>query len=347
MEKNSRYILKIPIKNIYHMLSYAYNMLKTDGFAYLANEDFENIYELLSEVLILGIGRLIKQGIYQEYISYSDDINVIRGKVDLSSSIKLKSKYSMKISCTFDEFSSNNMYNNIIKSTCISLIGNNDIGLEKRKKIKRYMAYFNEAECIDLNQINWNKIKFSRNNLIYKMIIDICFLLNNGLIVNEEDGKYKFTAYLKDRQMAKLYEKFIYEFYKKECPHLKVKYQETIRWKSDDGNIGMLPNMSTDISLEDKEKKLIIDTKFYSQCLQKNYISNKSTFISGNIYQIFAYVKNSIFNGQVSGMLLYPTVEYDAAYDYILSGNKVSIRTVDLNKDFREIRESLIKIIDI
>ncbi|MGV7067223.1 5-methylcytosine restriction system specificity protein McrC, partial [Bacillus velezensis] len=138
--------------------------------------------------------------------------------------------------------------NNIIKSTCISLIGNNDIGLEKRKKIKRYMAYFNEAECIDLNQINWNKIKFSRNNLIYKMIIDICFLLNNGLIVNEEDGKYKFTAYLKDRQMAKLYEKFIYEFYKKECPHLKVKYQETIRWKSEDGNIGMLPNMSTDIS---------------------------------------------------------------------------------------------------
>ena len=51
---------------------------------------------------------------------------------------------------------------------------------------------------------------------------------------------------------------------------------------------------------------LIIDTKFYPNALQTNF--DHKTFISGNMYQIFSYVKNSLFDGAKSGMLLYPTV---------------------------------------
>ena len=75
--------------------------------------------------------------------------------------------------------------------------------------------------------------------------------------------------------------------------------------------------------------------------MQKNYLSENKTFISGNLYQIFTYVKNSAFNGEVSGMLLYPTVEYDLNQAYKLSGNNVFIKTVDLNKDFRDISKIL------
>lgn len=103
------------------------------------------------------------------------------------------------------------------------------------------------------------------------------------------------------------------------------------------GYIDLLPSMSTDISLTRNDHRLIIDTKFYTQAMQKNYLSENKTFISGNLYQIFAYVKNSDFRGQVSGMLLYPTVDYNLNQSYKLSGNKVFIKTVDLNKDFNEI----------
>ena len=52
----------------------------------------------------------------------------------------------------------------------------------------------------------------------------------------------------------------------------------------------MLPIMQTDIMLTYQEKILIIDAKYYSQIMQKRF--QHSSIRSGNLYQMFAYVKN-------------------------------------------------------
>lgn len=342
---SSNYQLKIPIRNIYYMLSYAYNVLKQDSFANLGEEEFENIYDLLTEILIRGIRNQVKKGIYKEYINIDEPLALVRGKIDISESIKLKVKSSLKLHCAYDEFSSNNILNQIIKSTCIKLIKNNGIDITKKKKLESLMLYFEEVMEISINDIEWNKLKYHKNNLTYKMLINICFLINEGLIVNESEGRNKFVTFIKDRQMAILYEKFIYEFYRQEFPQYKVKYQEQIKWKSDNNYIDFLPTMNTDISIINGNCKLIIDTKFYSECMQKNYLNNNKSFISGNLYQIFAYIKNSNFEGEVKGMLLYPTVCYEVSEDYKLSGNYVLIRCIDLNRQFSEIEDGLKKIL--
>lgn len=266
---------------------------------------------------------------------------MVRGKIDIGNSIKLKVESSAKLHCVYDEFSSNNILNQIIKSTCIKLTKNDEVDVVKKKKLKNLMLYFGEVSEISIKDIEWSKIRYDKNNLTYKMLINICYLIYEGLIVNETQGKNKFVTFIKDRQMAILYEKFVYEFYRQEFPQYKVKYQEQIKWKSDDNYIDFLPNMNTDISVVSGNRKLIIDTKFYCECMMKNYLSNNKSFISGNLYQIFAYIKNSKFEGKVSGMLLYPTVCYEVSEDYKLSGNDVFIRCVDLNRDFGEIAERL------
>lgn len=48
--------------------------------------------------------------------------------------------------------------------------------------------------------------------------------------------------------------------------------------------------MQTDISLESSERKIIMDTKYYQNTLTKNFGSQK--LISGNLYQMFAYLSN-------------------------------------------------------
>ena len=54
--------------------------------------------------------------------------------------------------------------------------------------------------------------------------------------------------------------------------------------------IDFLPSMKTDISLHNGDKTLIIDTKFYGSMTQTQF--GKATIHSGNMYQIFTYVKN-------------------------------------------------------
>ena len=75
----------------------------------------------------------------------------------------------------------------------------------------------------------------------------------------------------------------------------------------------------------------------------QNY--GKNIHHTGNLYQIFTYVKNKQMELQgkdieVSGMLLYAMtnerIQPDS--DYVMGGNRISVKTLDLNRDFSEIR---------
>lgn len=106
--------------------------------------------------------------------------------------------------------------------------------------------------------------------------------------------------------------------------------------------------MRSDITLEYYGKTIIIDAKFYSRMLQYNSLYNTKTIHSNNIYQIFSYVKNKDVkhDGSVSGILLYAKTEDEKILDenYKMSGNSISVKTLDLNQDFSLIKDTLDKI---
>lgn len=107
--------------------------------------------------------------------------------------------------------------------------------------------------------------------------------------------------------------------------------------------IDFLPEMKTDISLHRGNRTLIIDTKYYGKMMQEQF--DKQTIHSGNLYQIFTYVKNldKDNTGDVSGMLLYARTEESIApdLDAHFGSNRIMVRTLDLSQDFRGIREQL------
>lgn len=150
--------------------------------------------------------------------------------------------------------------------------------------------------------------------------------------------------------MFHLYEKFILEYYSKEYPKLKVSASE-IPWSLDDDERNMLPKMQSDIMLSYGEKILIIDAKFWGHSTQFQH--EKHTVHSNNLYQIFAYVKNKDASigeelYEVAGMLLYAktdeTIQPDV--EYRMSGNRISVKTLDLNCEFQVITKQLNAIVE-
>ena len=119
-----------------------------------------------------------------------------------------------------------------------------------------------------------------------------------------------------------------------------------IPWALDDGVGTFLPVMQSDIMLTQGNRVLIIDAKYYSHTMQAQY--NVRTVHSANLYQIFTYVKNKDAElreteHEVSGMLLYARTDEEIQPDneYRMSGNRISVRTLDLNRKFGEIEEQL------
>ncbi len=338
----------ISIKNIYYMLSYAFQILNENGYKKLATEDFENVGDLCAAILIRGITYQLKCGLGREYISETDTISAIRGKIEITDSIKTQSMIRNQLVCTYDEFSVDSTLNQIIKSTVMLLL-KADITKARKKELRKLMVYFNEVSVIDVRTINWS-INYNRNNQTYRMMVSICYLVVKGLLQTKSEGSVKMMDFFDEQRMCRLYEKFIFEYYKKHYPQIKTSASQ-IDWALDDGIDTMLPTMQSDIMLSYKKgeinKTLIIDAKYYARTTQVQY--DVHTLHSNNLYQIFAYVKNEAIKGkEVSGMLLYAKTDEEISLnnDYQMSGNKISVRTLDLNCDFEVISAQLNKIAD-
>lgn len=335
----------IKIQNIYYMLSYAFKVLKGQEYVKCATEEFENTADLMAAILSKGIAIQIKRGLIREYIEVTEPLSSLRGKIDVTESIKTQTLIKQQLICTYDEFSVNCYMNQIIKTT-VELLLRHDIAKVRKKELRNLMLYFKDIKTLDINQINW-KLRFNRNNQTYQMLINICWLIIKGLLQVDNQGKMKMQKFLDEQQMHRLYEKFILEYYRKEFPMLKAAASQ-IAWNLDDEENYMLPVMRSDIMLSYGEKTLIIDAKYYAHTVQSQF--GVKTLHSNNLYQIFTYVKNlDVSNtGNVSGMLLYAKTDEEILpnNEYRMSGNKISVKTLDLNCDFNEIVVQLNKIVD-
>jgi 5-methylcytosine-specific restriction enzyme subunit McrC len=177
------------------------------------------------------------------------------------------------------------------------------------------------------------------------MLISICYLVVKGLLQTQSDGTTKLMDFLDEQRMHRLYEKFILEYYRREYPQITASASR-IPWQLDNDISAMLPVMQTDIMLTYEEKTLIIDAKYYTHSMQVHY--DNHTLHSVNLYQIFTYVKNKEVEladrpHEVSGMLLYARTDEEIypENEYSMSGNRIEVRTLNLDGDFAMIKAQL------
>ena len=333
------------------MLAYAFRVLKQSNYSKVATENFENIHNLLAAILSKGVSQQLKQGLYREYIDKCDELTVLRGKLNIRGTINNRVQNKQRLSCEFDELSEDNIFNQILKLTATMLIKNHNVEPEYKFELKKYLLHFGNVSDISVSAINWSTLRFQRNNQSYKMLINICYLVIDGLLLSTQNGEYNMATFIDDQHMHSLYESFIREYYRYHYGNEVSVSASFVGWDVPEGSEGieLLPKMKTDITLQKGEKTLIIDAKYYSHTMQHHFDSN--TFHSANMYQIFTYVKNfdKEQTGNVSGMLLYARTNeaIQPDNDYVIGGNKISVKTLDLNCDFGVIKGQLDTIINL
>lgn len=325
------------------MLSYSFQVLNDQGYKKVDTEEFHNVADLCASVLIKGVTVQLKKGLGREYIQEDDVLSSLRGKIDITASIKSRTMLKKQMVCVYDEFSVNSYMNKILKTTMSLLLGA-DIAKNRKKELRKLLVFFDEVDLIDIHAIQWN-MQYNKNNQTYRMLISVCYLVIKGLLQTNSDGDTKLMDFLDEQRMCRLFEKFILEYYRKEHSEIKATASQ-IPWQLDDDMNDMLPVMQTDIMLTKNDKVLIIDAKYYAKTLQSQY--DVKTLHSGNLYQIFTYVKNKeveLSKGphEVAGMLLYAKTDEVVLPDneYKMSGNKVIVRTLDLDCDFAAVASQL------
>ncbi|MCD8209098.1 MAG: 5-methylcytosine-specific restriction endonuclease system specificity protein McrC [Bacteroidales bacterium] len=345
------------VKNIYYMLCYTLQILRSPDYEEFSAEEFPDMQNLFAKILSVTIGKQIKRGLYREYLGHTDDMPVLRGKIDMRGTMRHEMAKRELLSCEFDELSVNNLLNQIIKTAVQRLVVSDKVDGEYKKELKKEMLYFSGVSELDPGNIPWSAVRFHRNNQSYYMLIYVCrFLLEDVLMATEKDGDvYRLNSFIDDGRMYDLYEKFVYEYFRRHFPSLKPEYQKELRWALDDeGSEDILPIMRPDITLtaKDGSKVLFIDTKYYSQIMRDRW-GTRGRFHSGNLYQIYSYVKNKRDSydekscPEVAGILLYARTDEQNLEErtFPMKGNDIGVLNLDLNREFPEIAGKLNSIV--
>lgn len=338
--------MAIPIENIYYLLCYAWNKLDEKDRISVSINDNTELLDLFAKVLINATRILLKRGLDKNYVAQTTEFAGVKGKLELGQTLKSNLYLKQKTICTFDKFSGNILTNQILVTTLHRLVRTINLDNELKGEIKKLLWMFDEISRIELKPSVFSQVKLHRNNKFYGFVINICQLIYENSLPGENAGEWKFADFTRDeRKMNQLFEAFIRNFYKIEQSVYNVK-SEIIKWDfetADNLHRQYLPQMITDITLENRNSKIIIDAKYYKETMAVNYGREKVK--SGNLYQLFSYLLNQQTNENktraATGILLYPTIENEYNLKFKYQSHDIYIKTINLNTNWKDIAQKL------
>ncbi|MEB3047692.1 5-methylcytosine-specific restriction endonuclease system specificity protein McrC [Rhizobium mulingense] len=339
----------IPIKNIYYLFCYAWNRFEEALSVPVGGATSPDLPNLLARVMLSGVRRIMRRGLDRGYQYQEQELSTVRGRIELGATLRLQARKVRRLQCEFDELSHDLLHNRVLKSSLRRLARaptiDRDLGHEL-EMIARKMPYVSD---IWLDRSAFARVQLHRNNAHYQFLMKIAELAFECLLPDPNGTGFVFHDVTRDeRKMARVFEEFVRNFYSAEQQAFRVE-PLTINWDATrlSGSFGRLPNMRVDVFLRARDRRIIIDTKYYAEALQSYH--GTESFHSENLYQLFSYLRNAAGNSsefaQAEGMLLYPCAGTSLNETFIVQGHPVRVATLDLSVPWPAIKAQLLNLL--
>ena len=352
-------VKSIPVRNVWHMLVYAWDMRKWQGIDKFESEMSPDLLGLLAQVLVESTRTLLRHQLGRGYVKKTSEVKGIRGRISFTPSLKFIGNKEDKLVCEFNVLDVDTLRNQIIKSTLEQLshgdrlrgVATNQI-INLDHDIKSLIRDMEGVQSLKLSNSSFSKVQLGRNDRYYALPLQICSLIHQLRMPTEDEGASALAKLLRDEiGFALLFEKFVRNFYRH---HIEAEFEvksEGLRWPGQEGN-PLMPSMTTDISIIRRthpRNRFIIDTKYYREAL----VSNQGwlpKFRSENLYQIYAYLRTQEDGTEeyrnARGMLLYPTVDRPLDEEADIQGHNIRVSTIDLSDSWEAIEARLLSFLE-
>ncbi len=338
--------MKIPVRNIYYLLCYAWDHFGEGETIDVGSEEFGGLVDLFAKVLNDGVARLVSRGLDRDYLTTHQDIRGLKGKLDLATTVQRNLLLNGKTHCAFDELSHDVPQNRILKATLHSLTLVSALNPRERRRTEHLYRKLDAVSHVRLTASLFRTVRIHRNNRFYSFLLHLCRIIHENLLVNEEEGTAQFRDFREDEhQMGLVFQQFVKAFCKQET-HCEVSAPQ-IDWFGSEGSETdrrHLPRMHTDIMLRSPARTIIVDTKFYKNPLNTRF--GEKRVRSDHLYQIFAYVTNwaaaaPSHDPEPEGMLLYAAVDGNFDFRFELVRRRIRACSINLSQEWRKIETDL------
>ena len=292
----------------------------------------DDIPFLVAEILANAIERRMRRQLTHGYQRRSADLNRVRGRVNLFRTERRQLLQRGHVACVFDELTVDTFGNRYVKAALAHIAdivskfpGHSDLERRcrdlafrlERAGVHGYLDTRRASQFRVLDNAGWVDPHERQ------MLAAACLALDL-LIPTEQSGLNQLPIVSRSQTQGwRLYEYAVAGFYEVALPRGEwmVKRGGRMHWPTSDSTAGLpaiMPEMVTDIVLEHRSRsmptngqRIVIDTKFTSIVEGGKY--GKPTLKSGNIYQLYAYLRSQEkpddpLSYHSTGVLLYPSL---------------------------------------
>lgn len=260
---------------------------KSSNLASLKTQNLP-LLEIFISMFLCELEALVKKGIKSDYVALEENLNFLKGKLNINEQIKRNSIHKERFYVGYSEFLSDIKINRIIKTT-LKFLYKKSNSSKNQQKIRELLFIFDEvSECEDYKNF-FAKLVINRQVKHYEQTLLWCniFLLNNSFTPHKGDDLA--LALLFD--MNALFESYVGNFIKKKFSGTILQHSEK-HLVENPKSFKLIP----DIFLKDK---FIADTKW-------KIVKSKDDISQADLYQLYAYGKKH----ECSNLyLIYPKIE--------------------------------------
>ncbi len=344
----------IPIRNVWYMLLYAWH--ETPRSPYWQRVIVEQA-PTLDALFAFSLSHLIQQrlriGLGCSYMPEQQTLRGIRGRIQLTQSLKQRSFEKGQAACQFEQYSINALKNQIVRTTLFRLAQVGKFGPDRRSdeelrhSLRRLVHALDGIDLIELTPELIHRQQTERHDRDYRLMLAICDLVVQRQMPTEDAGRYYVSPLERDRLVLhRVFETFVANFYRQHLAQWKILPQKTLTWHEKEPN-PYLPTMKPDLMLQEKPtgQLIVLDTKFTAKSLVDNRWG-KAMFNSSHLYQLYTYLSTqehlSTSHERAAGILLYPAVREELSEVVELPRHKMRIECVNLAAPWLQIEQRLL-----
>jgi len=338
---SGNYIVNIRPKfkwaNLFKLFEYTERIVPNLGISEVpAEEGDETLWDLFAKIFIRLTMSLIKTGLYRSYITKTEEITAIRGRLLIAQNIRHPQKFRTKHWCEFDELSYDVSENQCVLY-CSTLLLRYVKNTKNKQELIRIRNIFLSQDVTLEHKVTYsdaNSIILHRLNKRYETVIKYCKLIlkSKGYSKFSKEGELLIPDFT--ISMWELFEKFtsqvLDEHYKDTKTYVdfnKTKYKHAVEQipQYDDPNLkyGNPPELEPDNVIMRGTKKLILDTKWKPKVSDKDWYQAISYSLGLKCDTILLHPKD---DKKISDGF---KIIFDAYRDL---GLKIHIKTIDFEQ---------------
>lgn len=266
---------KVPVETVLAMLGEAFDLVDFKPNVRMGEHD--SLEGLLVRAFIGEVDALLRQGLHRVYVEEEDVLPSLRGRVNVRATSDLFMRGAPRVACRFEEFTANNVENQVLTSALRAIAMNTAIQPQQRLVARRLEQDFVGVDPRTVDVAGIAALGRDVRSKHYRRGLSLAELVLRAMGFHERHGAWRSCGFLVD--MNKLFETVLTQRLVQILSPLGFDVQRQMQTTLDvGGDVVVKP----DIVIRSRNgRTVIVDAKYKTDAMPSN----------ADLYQMVAYCR--------------------------------------------------------